>query len=273
MATVATDRSNYESRGPYRALIAIGGLAILLFLAAPWSFPHKVHAALHGLCAQRPSHTYSFGGTLLPYDARMNGIYLGALITLIVLVANGAHRNALAPTWSRVIVLGVFGGVMVADGLNSFLEDMQLPHPYKTQNWMRLITGMLAGITLGVALTFLMGTTLWRRPSLTEQTLADWRWLAPIGVVLAGAALLVWSGWDWLYYPLAMVLIVATVLTLSMLGLVLITILRRRDFTFESFESLGSTATWAVVFAGLAMALLAIGRTLLESSVGGPPPV
>jgi hypothetical protein len=53
----------------------------------------------------------------------------------------------------------------------------------------------------------------------------------------------------------------------------LITILRRRDFTFESFESLGSTATWAVVFAGLAMALLAIGRTLLESSVAGPPPV
>ena len=40
--------------------------------------------ALHGLCAQRPSHSLQIGGTTLPMDARMTGIYLGAAATAVV---------------------------------------------------------------------------------------------------------------------------------------------------------------------------------------------
>jgi uncharacterized membrane protein len=273
MATIASGPAATSRIFPMRGLFALTGLAILLFLAAPWSFEHKVHAALHGLCAQRASHTYSMGGSLLPYDARMNGIYLGAVATMGVLIVAGAHRNALAPTLSRCIVLLGFGAVMAADGFNSLLDDLQMPHPYETRNWMRLVTGMAAGITLGVALTFLIGTTLWKRRVLDQQTLSAWRPLVPIASLLAISAALVWSGWDWMYVPMTFLLIGSTLVVLAALGLVLITILRRQDYSFDSFESLGATATWAVVFAGVAMAALAIGRTVLERSMGGVPPV
>lgn len=256
-------------RGPVVLLLFAG----LLFLAAPWPFQHKVHAALHGLCAQRPSHTYLMGGTALPYDARMNGIYLGAFVTIVALLWTGAHRNALPPSWSRSFVLLGFGAVMALDGFNSLLADLRLWHPYETTNWMRLVTGMAAGITLGVALVFLMGTTLWRRPVMERQTLQDWRVLVPITAVLAGFVAVVVSGAGWLYLPMVFLLIGATILVLACLGLVLITILMRRDYTFDSFAGLGSIATWAVVFAGVVMALLAIGRTVLERSIGGTPPV
>lgn len=180
------------------------------------------------------------GGTALPYDARMNGIYLGALVTIVwhccgpVLTEMLCHRD-----WSRSFVLLGFGAVMALDGFNSLLADLQLWHPYETTNWMRLVTGMAAGITLGVALVFLMGTTLWRRPVMDRQTLQDWRVLVPITAVLAGFVALVVSGVGWLYLPMVFLLIGATILVLACLGLVLITILMRRDYTFDSFAGLG----------------------------------
>ena len=51
-------------------LLLAGGF-MLAFLAAPWSLEHKAHAALHGLCAQTPSHTFLMGGRPLPFDARL----------------------------------------------------------------------------------------------------------------------------------------------------------------------------------------------------------
>jgi uncharacterized membrane protein len=273
MATIATSPAAKSNSAPVRGLLGLISLAILLFLAAPWSFQHKVHAALHGLCAQRPSHTYNMGSNPLPYDARMNGIYLGAIVTMAVLITVGAHRNALPPTWSRCLVLLGFGAIMAADGFNSLLADLEMWHPYETRNWMRLVTGMAAGMTLGVALVFLMGTTLWRRRVPNRETLASWQWLVPIAAILGILAALVWSGWGWLYIPMTLALIGSTVTVLTALGLVLITILRRQDYSFESFWTIGSTATWAVVFAAVAMAALAIGRTVLERSIGGLPPV
>jgi hypothetical protein len=41
-----------------------------LFLAYPAALDDKARAALHGLCAQRPSHSFAFDDRLLPFDAR-----------------------------------------------------------------------------------------------------------------------------------------------------------------------------------------------------------
>ena len=46
-----------------RHLLAIVAFFVAMaFLAAPWSFEQKAHAAMHGLCAQTPSHSFFFDG-------------------------------------------------------------------------------------------------------------------------------------------------------------------------------------------------------------------
>src|SRR5262245_31628876 len=81
MAISQNQLAHIEPRTSYRAYLfpLVAGLVVLLFLAAPWSLEHKAHAALHGLCAQRPSHSFTFGSSTLPFDARMTGIYGGFL--------------------------------------------------------------------------------------------------------------------------------------------------------------------------------------------------
>ena len=99
-------------------------MAILVFLALPWSVAHKAHLMLHGLCAQSPSHTYAFGGQLLPFDARMTGIYTGYLVTTLVLAVQG-RRSFPGPHPRREsVILTLFGGAMAVIGFNSTLNDL-----------------------------------------------------------------------------------------------------------------------------------------------------
>ena len=87
MATTFSNRIPLRSPAGDTAAHSGPLLITLVFLALPWSIEHKAHLALHGLCAQRPSHTYTFNGRLLPFDARMTGIYSGFLVTTSVLFA------------------------------------------------------------------------------------------------------------------------------------------------------------------------------------------
>src|SRR4051812_13030157 len=65
---------------------------LVALVMAPWPLAAKFHAVVHGLCAQRPSHSFALGGTNLPFDARMTGIYGGTLTTILFLLARGRWR-------------------------------------------------------------------------------------------------------------------------------------------------------------------------------------
>ena len=72
------------ARSVDRRPLVVGGvaaIALAAFLIAPGNVASKTHVALHGLCAQRPSHSLQIGGSTLPMDARMTGIYIGAAVT------------------------------------------------------------------------------------------------------------------------------------------------------------------------------------------------
>jgi uncharacterized membrane protein len=245
------------------------GLGILIFFALPWSVEHKAHTLLHGLCAQRPSHTYYFGDRPLPFDARMTGIYLGFLMTFVSLLRAGAHRWAYPPTPSRIVVIAALGGVMVVDGFNSLLKDLKLPFLYEPQNWLRVITGVTAGMVLAIALCFLVASSLWREVNTRRQTLASFRPLATAIALLLPVVALVFSGWAPLFFPLTLILVFAALLVLSTLALILIVILTRRDFQYRSVFDLGQIASIALVVGALVMLALSLGRSLVEG-VSGP---
>lgn len=268
MAEITVQRRLLSSKVWPRPVVLVSILGMLAFLALPWPLEHKAHVILHGLCAQRPSHTYYFGDRPLPFDARMTGIYIGFLVTMIVLLANGAHRWCRPPSATRIAALMTLGGAMAADGFNSLLRDLVLPHPYQPQNWLRIVTGAGAGIVLAVALCFLLSVTLWRTVNAQRQTLESWTTLIMAAVVATPLLLISTSGIGPFYAPTVLVLVFAALAALTTLSLVVIVIVRKMEYRFSSAKQIEAVVIPAFVLALGIMLGLSIGRTYLERWLG-----
>ena len=135
------------------------------FLIAPGDVASKTHVALHGLCAQRPSHSLQIGGTTLPMDARMTGIYLGAAATVVWLIAARRLRATRTPSLPVLVLLASFVVALAVDGFNALLVDLRFPTLYEPSNLIRMATGVLAGTALGAG----------ARPSLCKLDLGSRR--------------------------------------------------------------------------------------------------
>ncbi len=239
----------------------------LAFTAAPWPAAAKFRAVVHGLCAQRPSHSYALGGIDLPFDARMAGIYGGALVCLLFLLARGRGRAVRLPAPTILAALGLFVALLGADGINSTLQDFGLPYLYGPRNDVRLLTGLLMGVTLGVALAYMVNLTLWSRFS-AAPLLAGWREFAALLALCGGAFLLIASGWGWLYLPLALALVGGATLVVLILALTTLTLLRGQENRAERLRDVAGPASIALLIGYVVMAAIALGRWYLEHSLG-----
>lgn len=255
--------------GTYLFPIVAGGL-LLLFLAAPWPFALKAHASLHGLCAQTPSHTFLMGESRLPFDARMTGIYGGFIVSFLWLIGTGRGRSARLPSWPVLAVLAVLVGALAIDGFNSLFRDMGRSYPYEPDNRLRLFTGLGTGIALATMISYLIGVTMWRRPAIDIPVLTG-RQLALLIPLQFPFALLVMSGWAWLYVPLSMLMLVAAVTAVASIAAVMLVLFKRVEGTFAEARQFEGYAAGAIVIAVLAMASISGARFLLERVLGIPP--
>lgn len=254
---------------PRRALLPVLALGfVALFLAFPAPLDEKARAALHGLCSQRPSHSFTLGDQRLPFDARMTGIYGGFLATSLYLAARGRYRVFGLPS---LPVIGLLvGGValMGVDGTNSLLLDLGLWHAYEPRNDIRIVTGLLTGIALAVAICFLLATTLWRRGHANRRVVEGVDELGLLVLLQLPVVVLVRSGVGWLYAPVALALLLSATAVVSALALVVLTILRRRDNSYAGPAQLDGAAAVALVVGAAVMALIAGGRFWLEHAAG-----
>ena len=177
-----------------RRPLAVGGFAAIVlvgFLIAPGNVAWKTHVALHGLCAQRASHSLQIGGATLPMDARMTGIYLGAAATFIWLVAARRLRATRVPAVPVLSLLASFVVALAVDGFNALLVDLRLPTIYEPSNILRLATGVLAGTSLGVVLGHLFASSMWARGDPERAVVTrPVEVFAPIGISIAIAMLM-----------------------------------------------------------------------------------
>jgi uncharacterized membrane protein len=206
-------------------------MALIGFLVAPGDIGEKTHVALHGLCAQRPSHSLQIGGATLPMDARMTGIYFGAAAAVIWLIAARRMRATRTPSRPVLALLGSFVLVLAGDGFNALLVDLRLPTLYEPSNVLRLATGVLAGTSLGVGLGYLFASSVWawsdRKRAVVMRPVEI---LVPIGI--SGAmAVLVLSGIPLLYAPIAIGLLIAAVGVFWLLALIIVALLSDRGWS------------------------------------------
>jgi uncharacterized membrane protein len=253
-------------RAPLLPLVV--GLLVALFLLAPWPFAHKAHAILHGLCAQRPSHSLMLGGQTLPFDARMTGIYGGFAVTTLYLVARGRYRAFRFPPASVAVLLALFIAALALDGGNAFLVDIGRTPLYEPDNRLRLATGLLTGISLAVAIAYLTATTLWREGDWTRRTIEGPGEVALLVLLQVPFAFMVASGARVLFVPVSLFLVAAAAAAIGLICLSTIVLGLGRDRTFNGMSDLQVPAAMALVAAIAVMALIAGGRFWLERSLG-----
>jgi uncharacterized membrane protein len=256
-----------------RRPLLVGGvaaIALIAFVAAPGNVASKTHMALHGLCAQRPSHSLQIGGSTLPMDARMTGIYLGAAVTVIWLIAARRLRSTRVPSPPVLALLAVFVLALAIDGFNALLIDFQFPTLYEPSNWLRLATGILAGTSLGVALGHLFANSMWANGDRSRAVvMRPLELVAPISLSAATGALALMD-LPLLYAPFALGLLVAAIGVFWLLGLIVLALVSDRGWSCRTWGDLAPVALTSLVAAIATVGALASLRFALEQLLGLP---
>lgn len=243
--------------------VALGLLAVLLL----WGIGSLVQAEsqllLGGLdylgaavCHRITERSFTIAGRQMPLCVRCSGMYLGALLALAVPALAGRSRWVAFPRGNVLFALLALLGLMALDGINSYAHFFPAaPHLYEPRNWLRLVTGMGAGLTLGTASGAALGQTLWRgahwRPAI--QSLGE---LAGLLLLAAVVVLLTLSNDPGLRYVLSVASGAGLLLTLGAINTILVVIALRRE---------GRADTWRAFLLPLS---LGVALAIVELSAG-----
>lgn len=264
--------STHRIKAEHRTFLALFGCAlagVALFLAVPGAVEHKSRFVLHGLCAQTPTHSFVIGGELLPFDARMTGIYTGAGITLVALAAAGRFfRHGIPSRWTNALLaLPVLA--LAADGFNSLFADLDMWHPWEPRNVYRLITGYGTGIAIACLLGWLVGTALYRLSGRTAS-ISGVRGMAILWLPLPIIYVLLDNAPGWMYDVIAAGLMLSAWTVVSMLAFVMLILIARLDERIIASDQVVLPSVAAAVIGLVVMLLLALGRVWLYRVTGMP---
>jgi uncharacterized membrane protein len=215
--------------------------------------------------AQRPTHSLVLAGQELPLEARMGGIFLGFLCAVCLLGVVGRLRATRLPAgWLAGFCLALVV-LTAADGLNAFLFDGGLPHLYTPGTPARLLTGLGAGLGLGLLAVPVVAGVVWRKP-LDEPALADPLELlvALVAVGLLGAVLLI--GPAPLLWPAAILMLLSVVVAFGLTNLYLLTLVGGRSNQAIALSDLSGPLLSAVGLALVELAGLSALRTWLATT-------
>ncbi|MCX2726896.1 DUF2085 domain-containing protein [Thermomicrobium sp. 4228-Ro] len=244
---------------------------VALWLAGPARTERVTIAALHGLCAQRPSHSFWFGSYRLPFDARMTGIYAGSSFTLLWL-AWRAGRASAPPSAGSVVLLASGVAVLAVDGANALVWDLRLPTLYEPHNTVRYVTGAWTGVALGVLLWWVFVSTSWIATRRTAERVFQFgRDLPVLGAGLVAFGWLVHVGPVTLYPIVALGLVAAAVLTLALLAWPFVLLLTGRLERLGSWGDAPVPALLSGCCALIVMALTSSLRFAAEAVLHLPP--
>ncbi len=253
-------------------VVGVAAVALLSWLLnTPEGVLGKADAIGYAVCHRIDGRSFLLGDRQLPLCARCTGMYLGALLGVVGMLALGRGRAGLMP--SRWVMVALFGfmALMGIDGLNSYSHFFPgLPHLYEPQNWLRLSTGLLNGLFLA-GLTFpVLNQTLWKNWQ-ARPVLGNFRELALLVGAAAVVVALVLSDNVVVLYPLAILSVVGVLVLVVSLNTTLLLIGLRRENRAQ-----GWVGAALPLLAGLTLAIIEIGmvdavRFAIFGTWGGLP--
>jgi uncharacterized membrane protein len=266
--------------GAKRGLMAarIGSVGLLLpaalvvaawLMLTPGGLLGKADAIGYAVCHRIDIRSFHLGSRALPLCARCSGMYLGALVGMAGLTGLGRLRHGRFPHPTLLAMFGLFAAAWAIDGVNSYLTLIPgAPHAYEPNNTLRLITGTLMGLTLGMLVFTGFNQNAWR----------DWkdepvlRSLPEVGLLLLLGAVvvaLVLTENPLVLYPLALLSAAGVLVLLGMVYGVVVLLVLRRENRAQSWGGLALPLVAGVALAILQIGLLDLARYTLTGTWGG----
>jgi uncharacterized membrane protein len=209
-------------------------------------FDAAMHWLGYGLCHQLTARSFIAGGHQLPVCARDTGIYVGFVVSfvLIAVLDRGRHRVSAPPAW--LMGLGVvFVMALLWDGVTSYAGFRT------TTNLLRLVTGVGTGFALPLAVMPVLNVQLWRRRE-GGRILGTWFealvWCLAVPLTIAA----LWWGGPLLGIGYPLLVAVAIIATFSAVNLIVVSLVPRFEQRLERLRDL-----WPAV-------LIAVAATVVE---------
>ena len=222
---------------------------------------------LNGVSAQRPSHSVFIGGEQLPLEARMGGIFLGFLCAVALVLVFGRLRASQPPHGALGLACWALVALTGLDGLNAFLFDGNLPHLYTPNTALRLLTGLGAGLGLGLMAVPVVAGVVWARPS-DEASIEDPLELLG-GLVLVGlVGALVLVGVGVLLWPIALAMLAGVIVAFGVANLYIIVLATGRTHQALSLADARGGLISSFGLTLLELGVLAALRSFLAATYG-----
>lgn len=251
--------------------LALAVLIIIFFVQVP---PHsllgKADVVGYGICHRIAERSFVLNGRQLPLCARCTGTFLGAVLGLTAMLLLRRHRAARLPPVPVLVVLVLFTGFWAFDGLNSYMTFFPgAPNLYQPQNWLRLTTGLLNGLTLIIFVFPVFNFTLWRDPLRERAVKNIWELLAFLPVV-ALLALAIQAEVDVLLYPLAILSSLGVMLMLTIINSMIATVVLGREGYAQKWSQALVSLTIGLALAILQLTAMVLLRAYLTTKLGLP---
>lgn len=259
-------------------LVVLGALLLLAFHTVTDSNRLTHDYVLNGadyvgyaICHRITDRSFTVAGRQLPLCARCTGIYLGISLTFVVLALAGRRRWSDLPPLKVMLVLIGFVLVMGIDGINSYSHFFpNLPHAYEPRNWLRLITGMGAGLTMGAIMFPALAQTLWHEQK-KRPALGKLRELAGLVLLAAVAVALVLSNQPTILYVLGLVSAAGVLVILTAINSTALLILSRRDAQATNWQQAAVPLMIGLLLAVAQIGIVSFGRFALTGTMTGLP--
>ncbi|MGQ9814313.1 MAG: DUF2085 domain-containing protein [Candidatus Roseilinea sp.] len=268
MAHTAQHRTPELTWWPIYVLLAVIAVAALL----PTSIIRVFDLVGYAVCHRIPERSFFIAGTQLPLCARDTGMFSAALLGVLSFIVVQPLRVNQFPARPYVFALAGFFLAWAFDGVNSYLllarREVFL---YMPQNWLRLVTGALMGVTLASFVVPLFNSAVWRPDlSAAQPSVASWRDVARL-VAVAGVviAVVLWQP-DFLYGPIAVISGLGVVFLLVVVNTLLVVLLMRKEARIERWSELTLPLIAGVFFTFTEIMLIVIARAALTEALGLP---
>lgn len=245
---------------PYRRVtvwlvLALTALIMVLWwLGTPGGLLGKADAVGYAICHQITPRSFLVHGEPLPLCARCTGIYLGVMFSLGILLASGRGRASQFAPKRVLVLLAIFVMILGVDGVNSYLHLFPgYVGPYSPNNFLRLITGSLTGITMLNIIFPVFNWTVWSEPADTP-TLKSLRELGGLLLVILLVDALVLVQHPWALTIFGLISAAGPVVVLTMVWTILFLSFTRRENTIRK-----RTDLVIPLLAGIAVTFLMIG--------------
>ncbi len=242
-------------------LIAANILVLLVLLPLPWM--QKFFLIASPFCPQRPAHSIFIGGEQMPIEARMFGMFGGALLALLYFAARGRLRAAAFPRGWRLGLCVLLLGVMAFDGTQAFLYDLGILRLYTPNLYLRLGTGLASGVAIAMILVPLVNQSLWQSPERELELFKDWKDVAGMAMTQALLYALAFSNWPSVLLPLSVFNSAAIAVIMSALGTLILVLVTRRVGQFTSARMAAGHFYGGFVLAAITIAVMAAARLAL----------